>query len=103
LTLRAKSVALDSGKKLNKKYKIMKKLEQLDVQNNQPRRPGRGEILNKVDLYRRAEEDQRGSGRYMIDEVTDYIAGRGEEETKDQFYHGWTKEDFEEMLRLIQN
>ena len=81
----------------------MKKFEQQDNQSNQPRRPSRGEILNKVDLYRRAEQEQRHGGRYMLDEIDDYIAGRGEAETREQFYPDWTKEDFEEMLRLTKN
>ncbi len=71
-------------------------------QSEKSTRPTHYDILDKIDLYKRAENDQKGGGRYMIKEVQEYIEGKGEQEVREQFYPGWGKEDFEKFLKLIE-
>lgn len=65
-------------------------------------RPTHGDILDKLDLYKRAENDKKGGGQYMIEEAREYLAGQGEPEVRERFYPGWEKEDFEKFLKLIE-
>lgn len=72
------------------------------AQQEKPKRPTTWDISDKLDLYRRAEEHERGGGEYIIEEIKDYISGGGEDEVREQYYPGWKKEDFEELLNLIE-
>jgi len=80
----------------------MEKSEQGIGQAEKQPRPTHADILDKIDIYKRAEKDHKGGGKYMIKEVKEYIEGRGEPEVREQFYPGWEKEDFEKFLKLIE-
>lgn len=69
---------------------------------DQPPRPKDWDIEEKFGYYRRAEEEKEGSGQYMIDELKEFIAGKGDEEAKVQYYPGWQLEDFERLLDMIE-
>ncbi len=64
-------------------------------------RPSEWDITEKFEFYRRAEEEKEGSGQHVLDEIKDYIEGNGDEEDKDQYYPGWTDEDFESLLTMV--
>lgn len=75
--------------------------EQKFSQPEKSKRPAQLEISEKLNIYKRAEQDHRGEGKYIIREIKNYIEGEGEPETREQFYPGWAKEDFEKLLELI--
>lgn len=60
-------------------------------------------VLEKFNIYQRAEADHKGGGKYLIMEIKEFIAGKGDQKNREQFYPGWTKKDFEELLRLIED
>jgi hypothetical protein len=65
-------------------------------------RPNQGDMLDKLDIYKRAESEHRGGGKYIKEEIRQYIKDEGEPEVREQFYSGWEKEDFERLLKLIE-
>lgn len=48
------------------------------------------------------EKPETGDLQANIDELKDFARGEGEEETREEWYHGWTKEDFQELLHRLE-
>ncbi len=81
----------------NPNYPIAPELPSLEDRRKRDRM-----VLAKFDIYKRAEEDHKGGGKYIIREIKEYIAGKGDPDTREQFYPGWTREDFQELLKMIE-
>jgi len=60
-------------------------------------------VLEKFEIFKRAEEDHMGGGQYIVEEIKDYIAGKGDPQMREKFYPGWTEKDFKELLKLIED
>ncbi len=78
-------------------YPIAPKLPTLEEKRKRDR-----VVLEKFDIYKRAEADHKGGGQYIVREIKEYIDGKGDPDTREQFYPGWTREDFKELLKMIE-
>ncbi|MFH0779728.1 MAG: hypothetical protein V1928_02605 [Parcubacteria group bacterium] len=76
-------------------------LEKID-QKKSPR-PTNEDLREKKRYYEELETEEQGSGQFMIDEIKNYIDAKGDDETKEQFYPGWTKQDFEDLLEMLES
>ena len=66
-------------------------------------RPTRNDIEMKMDFVKRAKKEDRDAYKTYHREIPLYAQGRGDEDTKQQFYPGWTKEDFQDLQERLEN
>ena len=66
-------------------------------------RPSEKEIVARYEIYKKAEEDQRGGGQYLVKEIEAFLAGKGDLGLRERVYQGWTRPDFESLLQLIKD
>lgn len=66
------------------------------------RRPSMHDIDEKVDFVRRSKDEDQGAYETYLEEIPLFASGEGDEDTKSQFYPGWTKDDFQRLLERLQ-
>ncbi len=66
------------------------------------RRPSVHDIDEKVDYVRRSKEEDEGAYETHLEEIPLFAKGEGDEDTKSQFYPGWTKDDFQRLLERLE-
>ncbi len=66
-------------------------------------RPTTHDIETKIDFVRRSRREDKDAYRTYRVEIPLYAKGEGDEDTKKQFYPGWTREDFEKLEEQLES
>ena len=80
----------------------MKSPEMAGGVSETPQRPTEEILQAKVDDYNRLKEDVPHRYYQVVNELQDFSRGEGEQDVLNQYYKGWTKEDFHEVLKRLE-
>lgn len=64
-------------------------------------RPTEEEFKSKIDGYMQTKEIAPHRYQEAIFELQDFAEGEGDQNIRDQYYKGWTDEDFKEILKRL--
>ena len=72
-------------------------------------RPSYSDIEEKIRNLKAVYEEGKGRDKddkddfgLNIDEIREYIQGEGDPDEREEYYSGWTKEDFETLLKKLE-
>ncbi|MBI2473743.1 hypothetical protein HYV70_04280 [Candidatus Uhrbacteria bacterium] len=74
----------------------------MDRESFHPYRPTIEEKLYYFQQMKKGNGTEEGDLELNIQELKELAQGQGEKETKDQWYSGWTQEDFEALLQKLE-
>lgn len=65
-------------------------------------RPNEDEFSKRVHYVRESKEGDLDAYETYTTEIPLYASGQGDKDTREQFYPGWTDEDFRTLLQKLQ-
>ncbi|HBP00495.1 MAG: hypothetical protein UU48_C0027G0007 [Candidatus Uhrbacteria bacterium GW2011_GWF2_41_16] len=67
----------------------------------------RPNVEDKLYYFRKLKEGgegvEEGDFEMNMEELREFAKGEGEKETREQWYPGWTKQDFERLIQKLEN
>jgi hypothetical protein len=80
----------------------MGNLEMPDGGQEAPQRPTEEDLKEKLDMLE--QQKKMSSGMYLSvkNELQYFLEGEGEQDVREQYYKGWTNEDFKELLNRME-
>ncbi len=66
-----------------------------------PQRPIEEDIKAKIAGYMQTKEVAPHRYQETVYELQDFSEGEGDQDIRDQYYKGWTDEDFKEVLKRL--
>ena len=64
-------------------------------------RPNEGEFSERVHYVRESKNSDPDAYETYVTEIPQYAQGKGDPETRERFYPGWTTEDFQTLLERL--
>lgn len=65
-------------------------------------RPNERDFNEKIRYVREAQNTDLDAYETYTTEIPQYARGEGDQDTREQFYPGWTTEDFQTLLERLQ-
>ena len=66
-----------------------------------PQRPTEEDFEERVGGFMKTQEAAPHRYQEVVDELQDFSEGEGDQTVRDQYYKGWTNEDFKEVLKKL--
>ena len=75
----------------------------MEGEKEQPKlRPNDADFSEKIRYVKESRDSDPDAYEAYITDIPQYAEGGGDPEAREQFYPGWTREDFQDLLERLQ-